>query len=638
MRRSLLRVACLALTLAGAGAAPAAAAPVANFHPCADAPANARCGSVEVPLDRRGEQPTADARTLRIEFELYPRRRAGRPALGTIVDAEGGPGYSTTDSRDYFLELNDPLMDRRDVLLVDQRGTGLSGALDCPAFRQTVADYVRRAGECAQQLGPRVDFYGTHAAADDLADVLEALDVDAIDLYGDSYGSYLAQAFAVRHPARLRSLVLDATYPLPGTDPAFGDLAEATWRALRLVCARRPSCAASGEDPVVALQRLVEHVRRHPVSGTGTNAEGERIRVRVDEDSLVLLLQSGYANLPMYRDLLGAIRAFEAGDREPLLRLLAENTLDPADIIPVRSWSEALYLAVTCHDYPQMWDPAAPPATREVQLAQARAALPPEQFAPFSPTAWTAVEYEGATACLRWPGPRRPDPPVPPAAPYPDVPTLVLNGDLDNITASSGARIVADRFPRSTFVELQNSVHVTAISDRDDCAAPLVHRFVETLSAGDTSCAERIKEVRTVDRFPRTAAQAEPASPLPGDDSPPIARRAAAVAAAMVADAIQRWQINFSGAGRGLRGGRWSYEGDDVVTFTFERAQLADDVPVSGTATWNLASGAVRADLDVAGAAPGSLSVRWNAQRRLAQATLEGTFGGRTLRATMLAP
>ena len=48
----------------------------------------------------------------------------------------------------------------------------------------------------------------------------------------------------------------------------------------------------------------------------------------------------------------------------------------------------------------------------------------------------------------------------------------------------------------------------------------------------------------------------------------------------MVADAIQRWQINYSGASRGLRGGRWSYEGDDVVTFTFDRARFADDVPV----------------------------------------------------------
>ena len=196
----MLRLMWLTVAVAGLAAAPAAAAPVATFHPCTDAPATARCGSVQVPLDRRGENPAADPRTLQIEFELYARRRDNRPSLGTMVDAEGGPGYSTTDSRDYYLELQDPLMDRRDLLLVDQRGTGLSGPLDCPAFQATVEDYVRRAGDCAQQLGGRVDFYGTHAAVDDLADVLDALGIGAIDLYGDSYGSYLAQAFAVRHP------------------------------------------------------------------------------------------------------------------------------------------------------------------------------------------------------------------------------------------------------------------------------------------------------------------------------------------------------------------------------------------------------------------------------------------------------
>ena len=640
MARAILRTALVTLAL-GAAAVPAAAAapPAASFHPCADAPEPARCGSVVVPLDRRGEQPAADPRTLQVEFELYPRRRADRPSLGTMVDVEGGPGYSTTDSRDYYLELHGPLMDRRDLLLVDQRGTGLSEPLDCAAFRQTVEDYIRRAGRCADQLGGRVDFFGTHAAAEDMADVLDALGIPAVDLYGDSYGSYFAQAFAVRHGSRLRSLVLDATYPLPGTDPAFGDLAEATRRALQLVCARRPSCAARGQDPVAAIQRLVERVRARPVAGTGLDTDGVRIPVTVDEDSLVTVLQSGYANIAVYRDVLAAVRAWDAGDRAPLFRLVAENTLDPT-ASEVRSFSEAHYLAVTCHDYPQPWDPAAPLAVREEQLAQAQAALPPARFAPFSPVAWTSGEYEGATACLRWPGPRKADPPVPPPAPYPGVPTLVLNGDLDNITASSGARVVASRFPRSTFVELDNSIHVTALGDRDDCAAPMVRRFVETLRAGDTSCAGRIKEVRTVDRFPQTAADAEPATSRPGDESRPAARRVAAVAAATVADAVQRWAINFSGASRGLRGGRWSYEGDDVVVFTFDRTRFAGDVAVTGTATWDLATGVLDADVQVAGPAQGSgrVTARWNTQRRLAQATLGGTLGDRALRAEMLAP
>ena len=620
-----MRKGLLAAVVAGAVLAPPAQAAEPHFHPCRDAGKGARCGYVLVPLDR-----AAPAKKIRIQFELYRRRDRSRPSLGTMVDVEGGPGYSTTDSRSYYLGLHRALMGRRDLLLVDNRGTGLSGALDCLAFRRTISRYLRRAGRCARQLGPRVDRYTTRASVDDLADVLDALGIRTIDLYGDSYGSYFAQAFAVNHPDRLRSLVLDATYPLPGTDPAFSDLAEATRRGLRLVCERRPSCAARGEDPVAVLERFVGRIRAHPVRGIGTDAEGGRIRVRLDVDALTTIAQSLYGDLPIYRDLLAAIRAFEAGDRRPMLRLVAETTLVP-EASPPRSWSEALYLAVTCHDYPQLWDPAAPLSVRRQQLAQARASRPPVQFAPFTATEWTSLPYEGATACLRWPAPRRPEPPVDPAAPYPDVPTLVINGDLDNITASSGALVVAARFPRSTFVETHNSIHVSALGDREGCAAPLVRRFIRTLSAGDTSCAQRIAEVRVVDRFPRRAAGAQPAT----GTGTKRARRIAAVAAATVADALQRWQLNYSGAGRGLRGGRWSYTGTKFVRFRFRRTRFARDVPVTGSATWRLSTGAIRARLAVPG---GRLRARWNVRHQLARATLTGRVHGHQLRATMLAP
>ena len=520
MRKGLLAV----LAVLGLPASAQAAEP--DFHRCRDAAAGARCGHVGVPLDRLA--PAGER--IRIGFELYRRRDRGRPALGTMVAVEGGPGYSSTDSRDYFLELARPLMDRRDLLLVDARGTGLSGPLDCPALRRTVAGYIRRAGRCAAQLGPRVDRYTTRASVDDLADVLDALGIGAVDLYGDSYGSYFGQAFAVNHPDRLRSLVLDGTYPLPGTDPALGDLAEATWRALRLVCARRPSCAARGEDPRAVLQRIADRVRARPVRGIGTDGEGARIRVRLDIAALATLVQSGYGNLPMYRDLVAAIRAFEDGDRAPLLRLVAETTLVP-EASPVRWFSDPLYLAVTCHDYPQMWDPAAPLATRRQQLAAARAALPPAQFAPFTATEWTSLPYEGATACLRWPGPRRPEPPVDPQAPYPAVPTLVVNGDLDNITTTDQARVVASRFPSSTYVETRNTVHVSALGDRDGCAAPIVRRFIRTLRAGDTSCAggsprcARSTASRAVPPAPRRPTRGRAtAAPWPTAGSPPSRR------------------------------------------------------------------------------------------------------------------
>ena len=142
------------------------------------------------------------------------------------------------------------------------------------------------------------------------------------------------------------------------------------------------------------------------MTGRGLDTDGNRIRVRIDETSLATVVQSAYGNLTVYRDLVAAIHAFEAGDRAPLLRLVAESTLDPT-ASPVRGFSEGLYLAVTCHDYPQLWDPAAPPTVRAAAARAGargapRRAASPRSRRPSGP----ALDYEGATACLRWPGPR----------------------------------------------------------------------------------------------------------------------------------------------------------------------------------------------------------------------------------------
>ena len=105
---------------AATAAPPSDPAVPAGLKRCTAA-SEAYCGSVVVPLDRTGATPG----TISIAFSYYPRSDTSRPSLPTIVAHEGGPGYSTTDSRDLYLDLYRPLMDRRALLLVDERGTGL---------------------------------------------------------------------------------------------------------------------------------------------------------------------------------------------------------------------------------------------------------------------------------------------------------------------------------------------------------------------------------------------------------------------------------------------------------------------------------------------------------------------------------
>ncbi len=610
----------LVLVALGCAASPAHAAAAVSWHACREAAPRARCGTLRVPLDR--SHPAAG--TIPIGFELYVRTDTAQPRQGMLASIEGGPGYSTTADRDSRLELSRPLMRHRDLLLVDLRGTGLSHPLTCRAFARSTSRYIVRAGRCAAELGPARDLYDTHQAVEDVADVLAALHVadGTVDLYGDSYGTYFSQAFATRHPEYLRSLVLDGAYPTPGTDPLFSDLATATQRALRIAwCRRNPACA----DPVVIVAGFVAELRQRPIVGYARDADGTRVRVRVDETAVSGMIQSGYWNLPMYRDLIAAFEAYAAGDDRPLLRLAAETREVNGGGADPRSWSEGLYLAVTCHDYPQPWNVADGVLARRAAFDAGIAGADPATYAPVSARGWLGFEYEGAGACLRWPAPATNDPAVPQGATWPDVPTLVLNGDLDNITPSADAQAVAARFPHATFVELQNSVHVTALADRDRCASVIVRRFVATLQAGDTSCANRVAPVRVLDEFPRTAR----------DGNVPT------LAAETLADVIQRWALNYSGTIPGLRAGWTTYEDDaNVETFHLSGVRFVHDLSVSGRAVWRTRSGSVHAHLQVLGPghARGNLHMTWSMQGPAATAFITGTYAGRRVRMTIPAP
>ena len=100
---------------------------------------------------------------------------------------EGGPGYPSTGTASSYVGLFAPLMDRHDLLLVDNRGTGRSHVIDCETLQNSVYLFVRGIALCGAFLGPASDLYGSGLAADDLAAVLEALGIGQIDLYGDSY-------------------------------------------------------------------------------------------------------------------------------------------------------------------------------------------------------------------------------------------------------------------------------------------------------------------------------------------------------------------------------------------------------------------------------------------------------------------
>jgi len=592
-----------------------AAAPrdsLAGLEPCPAYGGGALCGDVQRAWDPTGAVPG----TLGIGFVLWPARDTSQPALGTIVAQEGGPGYAATASASYYLELFAPLLDRRNLLIVDQRGTGRSEPIDCPELQDLQRRYAVAAAICGARLGDHAHLYGTDLAADDLAAVIETLSVGPVDFYGDSYGTFFGQVFAGRHGDLLRTLTLDAAYPTYGEDAWYDTQAPALRDSLSTVCADSLWCAQQDGSTLVRLAEVVTRLRSSPVSGVAPGADGRRHLVRLDAAKLAAVAYGGTYVSTTYREFDAALRAAQGGDWLPLLRLKAEFDYPGGGLDVPRDYSEGLDAAVSCRDYPQVVDLMSPPASRPQQLATAIAVkqrIDPPVYAPWTvreqvDSEWTTIDW-----CLGWPVPPpayAPAPPRPPSGEYPDVPTLILSGELDTITTPAEGRIVDSQFPDATWVEIRGGLHVTALGDPDDCASVLVLTLVRTGHVGDTSCASTPPPLRTAPPFWATTSEAT--SGLGPAGGPRL--DVAAVAVATAGDAVARWWQTYEVSGLGLRGGSWRSSGSETVTFRLVDYAFTKDVVVSGVVTWQRGTGAVAARFTITDSpsGTGTLTMTWD--------------------------
>lgn len=614
----------------------------------------AYCGDLDRPLD-----PTAAiSGRVAVHFEFYPHRNSG-PAAGMLVATEGGPGYPTTLSRDDYLDLFRPLMSDRDLILMDNRGTGKSGAIDCHELQTGERWTEQTVAGCGAALGERASLYGTAYATDDLAAVLDALHVQRIDLYGNSYGTYFEQTFATRHGELLRSMVLDGAYPLTGPDYAWYPTYAAAMRdKFNIACARSASCARVPGSSVDHIQPALQALRAHPFPATGYDEAGTQRHFEANASQLAIVMFGGAPALTTARETDAAARAFVLGDHLPLLRLMAEtaSAVDSRDpTADPTQWSAGLAAAVMCQDPPHIFDMSLQPAARAADRARAlteRRRNAPDTYAPFTIEEYRGMplDYSFIDECVGWPvsPPDHPASQVGVNAVYPDIPALVISGELDDITTPADGAAVARAFRHGTQIRIANSFHVNALPHaRSACAADIVRRFMATLDAGDTSCAAQVPPLRLVPRFATRSDQLEPVAASPGNTADE-ARLQAAMAAVMTAgDVLARVNGNSSGHGRGLRGGSYMVTRDTSrIRVRLNRVQFVEDITVSGTLRRAVSrGGSVQADLRVwsvdESAAPhleGRLRVQWNAADPEPQAHIHGALSSAVIAAQTAAP
>ncbi|WBQ04389.1 alpha/beta hydrolase [Kribbella sp. CA-293567] len=475
---TLTSVASLGIVATGAGAAGSAASTrpvmsasattIATLAPCKDLPAlpTARCGVLKLPLDRSRPEKGSTA----VAFALVPRTDLSKPGLGTIVPNPGGPGASVIDlSGELFGQAFAALGDRRDLLLIDPRGVGRSGPITCPAL--ATADRLfsglqrqrQLIGECGRQLGKRVGDYGTAAFADDIDAVRARLGVDQLDLVGVSYSTYLMPVYAHRHPKHVRTVTLAGAYAVNIDAVGKNDVA-AFRRAVKLVCERTQKC--SGDKVLADLGVLAARLRKHP-DRVDVTYEGVTHRVVLDEWRMTSTAASVYQSQPDTETQLALASAAAAGrhgNLEPFRALVREGLTATAGNLSLGSalYSDTLAWAATCHDYPRAFDYDDRQRTRLRDYERAQSHWKTADFFPFNPKAWvTRADYDTG-ACLAWPNDPTATSPLPKGARLPDVPVLVLSGDLDANTSSASGRQAAAQFPHATFKEIKNAGHTPA--------------------------------------------------------------------------------------------------------------------------------------------------------------------------------
>ncbi|MGC4110768.1 MAG: alpha/beta hydrolase [Nocardioides sp.] len=536
------------------------------------------CGSLRVPLDYRHPR----AATIKVGFGWVPS--TGAPG-GTLVAMEGGPGYPSTGTSGDFVTMFGGLTRDHDVLLVNARGTGRSTPLNCHRMQRLASPSPRFQAAltaCGRQLNHtwrRRDGHWVHASdlfttantARDVDRVLDALQMGKVDLYGDSYGTFFAQTFLAHFPGRLRSVVLDSAYEARDLDPLYRTTPQTARRAFDAVCRRAVGCArGSSWRRVGALARAL---RKRPITGDVVGTDDRRHRYTVDVTALVNVVNDAGYDTDPYRQLDAAMRAYlRHRDPTPLLRLYAQDVgYDYSDYVrtPPTYYSDAIYFAIACTDYPQLFDLHRRADVRRRELAARLARVPRRVFAPFTAQEWSHVlgYTEAFRACLTWPSPtHRSDPPIPRGPMNPDrVPVLVLNGSLDSLTpAAGGAHVARQIGPQAHAYVAQNNVHLVALTHDGECGARVLRRFVRAPRARlRHGCLSRIPPIRAVPSFPRTLAAATPAT----GHAPVRWRRLAAVAVAAAGDGLVRYDYVDGYRDLGLRGGRIRYDhaGDETL-------------------------------------------------------------------------
>ena len=404
-----------------------------------------------------------------------------------VIYLAGGPGGSALLEVELWVKAG--FRAHRDIILIDQRGTGYSyPSLDCSDVDGGGDDDMMRA--CYDWLvGEGIDLsaYNSVTNAADIADLRRALGLEAVNLYGVSYGTRLALIVMRDHPDGIRGVVLDSVFPpeAASSDEQALHGANAMFHLFE-ACAHDSACDGAYGDLEALFYNLVDEMNADPVRDVDGN--------EVTGDDVVNMLYESLYVTEAIPTLPYALYLLDEGDiengldvlaggysLEDLRTLAAGGDLPEENLIDVEPWmtipdgdSEGMFNSVDCHE-------EAPFAN--VSAAAALAADLPPQLG----DALLSGSISQLEICAFWDsGQASPIENLPVSS---DIPTLVLTGSFDPVTPPIWGQTAAESLPYSTFIKLPYAGH--SVLDSGDCAASLSEHFLDNPAAPlDTACVQ----------------------------------------------------------------------------------------------------------------------------------------------------
>lgn len=395
-----------------------------------------------------------------------------------LFDLAGGPGLASTAAAGLYATALREYRRHRDVVLVDQRGTGQSNPLQCPhdaapqhfLSEMYPVEYVKN---CRQILEQRADLtqYTTPIAMDDLDDARAWLGYEQINLFGLSYGTRAVLVYMRQHPEHVRSAVL------MGVNPAYQKLplyhARDGQRAMYLLlgqCASDQNCRRAFPQLRGELQSVLARLTRHPaLVGYALPETGEETKVEIKLDVFAEKLRTLLYAPATSRQIPFIIHHAAQGDFTPFLKAVI-----PADRYAPEAIADGMYLSVTC-----------------------------SEDTPFIDTAFAARLNKGnifdnyrvtqqRRACGLWARARLPKGYGQPISS--DIPVLIFSGYVDPVTPPAWAEGVAGHLVNSKHVILRHGAHLPYGLAHIECLDKLILDFLTqgNAKALDTSCVEQM--------------------------------------------------------------------------------------------------------------------------------------------------